>query len=165
MFLKPFLLRTFKFCLSLSSYKWVPINETACWTALLFWRQVVWKENRTLDFRIIKYIIWMLVIYQRHYNLYNLYWKDTFLNLFDSQRVRTSIIDNKAGAAVLCCHGKSSSYIPTTKVIRSCGYGYISLKTYTAYHIIKKLSQVPENKYCKSILQKIFIKNLCGVLF
>ena len=139
MFLKPFLLRTFNFCLSLSSYNWVPINETACWTALLFWG---------LDFHIIKYTIWILVIYQRHYNLYNLLWKGTFLNLFDSQRVRTPIIDNRAGAAVLCCHGKSSSYIPTTKVNRSCSYEYISLKLL----MIFKLAFEMKYKYILLIL-------------
>ena len=46
--------------------------------------------------------------------------------LFDSQRVGT-------GVAVLCCHGKSSSYIPTSKVIRSCSYGKISLNTSNAF--------------------------------
>ena len=45
-----------------------------------------------------------------------------FSNLFDSQRVGTPILNEWTGVAVLCCHGKDSSYISTSKVIRSCRY-------------------------------------------
>ena len=61
--------------------------------------------------------------------LYNLLWKDfVSFHLFDSQRVGTSILTEWTDVALLCCHGKSSSYFPTFQVIRSCSYGYISLK-------------------------------------
>ena len=43
-------------------------------------------------------------------------------------------INEWTGVAMLCCHGKSSSYIPASKVIkRSCSYGYISLKSSNAF--------------------------------
>ena len=29
---------------------------------------------------------------------------------------------------MVCCHGKITSYIPTSKVAKSCSYRYISLK-------------------------------------
>ena len=50
----------------------------------------------------------------------------SFSNLFDSQRVGTPITVEWTGVPVLCCHGKSSSYIPTSEVhvIRSCSFGY-----------------------------------------
>ena len=57
-------------------------------------------------------------------------------NLFDSQRVGTPIINEWTGVAVLCCMEKSSFYIPTSKVIRSCSYGQISLKTSNVFLII-----------------------------
>ena len=56
-----------------------------------------------------------------------------FSNLFDSQRVGTPLINEWTGVAVLCYHGKKSSCIPTSKVIRSCSYGKISLKTSNAF--------------------------------
>ena len=56
-----------------------------------------------------------------------------FSNLFNSQCVGTPIINERTGTAVLCCHGKSSSYSPTTKVICYICYGYISLKTSNAF--------------------------------
>ena len=40
-----------------------------------------------------------------------------FLNLFDFQRVGTPIINRWTGVAVLCCHEKSSSYIPNQKLL------------------------------------------------
>ena len=49
-----------------------------------------------------------------------------FSNLFDSQRVGTPIINEWTGVAVLyVAMEKSSSHIPTSKVIRSCSYGQI----------------------------------------
>ena len=42
-----------------------------------------------------------------------------FSNFFDSQHVGAHIFNEWTGVAMLCCHGKSSSYIPTSKVIGS----------------------------------------------
>ena len=56
-----------------------------------------------------------------------------FSNSFNFRRLGTPIINERTGAPVLCCHGKSSSYIPTFKVIRTCSYGYISLKKSNAF--------------------------------
>ena len=57
-----------------------------------------------------------------------------FSNLFDSNSVGIPIINEWTGGALLCCHGKkSSSYTPTSKVIRSPIYGQISLKTSNAF--------------------------------
>ena len=52
-----------------------------------------------------------------------------FSNLFDSQGVGTSIIIESTGVAVSVAMEKNSSYIPTSKVIRSCSFGQISFKT------------------------------------
>ena len=49
-----------------------------------------------------------------------------FSILFDFQGVGTPIINEWTGVVVLCCHGKNSSYIPTSKVIKSCSYGQTS---------------------------------------
>ena len=56
-----------------------------------------------------------------------------FSNSFDSERVGTLSINEETGVAVLhvCSHGKGSSYIPISEVIRSCSNGYISLKSST----------------------------------
>ena len=54
-------------------------------------------------------------------------------NLFDFQRVGTPIINECTSVAVPCCHGRSSSCIPTSKVIRSCSYSHISFKTSNAF--------------------------------
>ena len=54
-------------------------------------------------------------------------------NSFNSQRVGTFIINEWTGVPVLCCHGRSCSYIPTLKIIRSCSYEYISLKNSNAF--------------------------------
>ena len=41
-----------------------------------------------------------------------------------TQRVGTPLIIKEwTDVAVLCCHRKSSSYIPTSKVIKCCSYG------------------------------------------
>ena len=58
-----------------------------------------------------------------------------FSNLFESQSVSTLIINACTAVAVLCCHGGSCSYIPTSKVIRSCSYGYISPKTSLLFNL------------------------------
>ena len=49
-----------------------------------------------------------------------------FPNLFDSQRVGTPIINEWTGVAVYVAMEKSSSNIPTSKMIRSCSYGQTS---------------------------------------
>ena len=50
-FLKHFLQQNYKFLLKIFIkallFMWVAIHGTACWTALLLWRQVVWREKRT----------------------------------------------------------------------------------------------------------------------
>ena len=54
--------------------------------------------------------------------------------------------------------GKSSSYIPTSKVIRSCSYGKISLKTSNAF----------ESSISNEMLiyaNELFINNLCYETF
>ena len=57
-----------------------------------------------------------------------------FSILFDSQRVGTPIINEWTNVAVLyVAMETSSSYIPTLKVIRSCSYEQISLKTSNAF--------------------------------
>ena len=56
-----------------------------------------------------------------------------FSILFDSQGVGTPIINEWTGVVVQCCHGINSSYIPISKVIRSCNYEQISLKTSNAF--------------------------------
>ena len=76
-----------------------------------------------------------LVIYQKHHIFdqsvqYVMKGFCIFSNLFDSQWVGTPIINEWTGEAVRYCHGKSISYIPASKVIRSCSYGQISLKNF-----------------------------------
>ena len=52
-----------------------------------------------------------------------------FSNLFDSEHVGSPIINQLTGVAM----EKSSSYIPTSKVNRSCSYRQKSLKTSIAF--------------------------------
>ena len=53
------------------------------------------------------------------------------------------IINACTAVAVLCCHGGSCSYIPTSKVIRSFSYGYISIKTSNALQSKMKCKYFP----------------------
>ena len=58
-----------------------------------------------------------------------------FSNLLDFQRVGTTIIHEWTDVAVLCCHGKRSSYIHTSKETRSRSYGQISFKPFWCFSI------------------------------
>ena len=99
------------------SFMWVAINGTVCWTAVFLWRQVVWKERKNAPCRysynkniplfmnfinISKEIVLLI-------KLYNLLWKNIVSFHF----------------FLFYSNGKSSSCIPTSKVIMSCSYGYI----------------------------------------
>ena len=80
------------------------------------------------------YAISILVIYWKHQNVnqsvYNCSEKILYLLKFIRfQRVGTPIINEWTGVVVLCCYEKSSSYIPPSKLIRSCSYGQISHRT------------------------------------
>ena len=120
---------------------WIAINGTACWTALLLSLQVVWREKKervVYLFYCWKYTIYILVIYQKYQNVdesvHNCSEKISNLqSLFNCQSVGTPIINEWTGIAVLCRHGKSRSYIPTSKVIKSCNYGQISLRISHAF--------------------------------
>ena len=53
-FLKSFLhcnLIFLKIIINALSFMWVAINGTTCWTALLLWLQVVWKEKNNALYR------------------------------------------------------------------------------------------------------------------
>ena len=56
-----------------------------------------------------------------------------FSNLFDSQPIRTPIINVNWCSCAIAAMEKRSSYIPTSKVIRSCSYKQISLKSSNAF--------------------------------
>ena len=78
-----------------------------------------------------------------------------FSNLFRSKRVGTPILNEWTGVAVLCCHGKSSSYIPTSKFIWPC----------STYHK-KPPKKLPMLFYlefqmkCKYIIMKLLIQGI-----
>ena len=52
--------------------------------------------------------------------------------VFSTQRYTHYKLVNWCSSAI-CCHGKGSSHIATSKVIRSGSYGYKSLKTSNAF--------------------------------
>ena len=116
-FLKPSLRLIFNFLLIIIEmpYCLCGYQLMACWTTCYLWRQVVWKEKRMrcVNILIIKIYCINFSNYERHHTFNQNIQSPLktfliFLNLFDSQRVGTPIINERTGVAVICCHGKSN---------------------------------------------------------